>query len=278
MVLDGEGRPVCTEMLAGNTADMTVLPPVVDRLRDRFGIGRVCVVADRGTISAGSNWLSRAARSTGRYGFARLTRNWRSAGWMLDYPDIVRDPLALLRDIYGRFGWSLEETAMKSMPSWQLKQAGKRRAEFRHRYDLQDFGLTPEIVETHSPPARTSSLPSAFGDRACSRTASPPSTPKRSCRASRANRAVSDGCTTPKCFVRSIRGDGSAAGRAVSAGPAGVGPSRTRRRERPGAQTFPRGHFRIPAGQTGRDAENGAHMENGAHILSVSYSETGKQG
>ena len=52
VVLDGEGRPVCTEMLAGNTADMTVLLPVVDRLRARFGIGRVCVVADQGMISA----------------------------------------------------------------------------------------------------------------------------------------------------------------------------------------------------------------------------------
>ena len=51
VVLDGEGRPVCTEMLAGNSADMTVLLPVVDRLRKRFGIGRVCVVADRGMIS-----------------------------------------------------------------------------------------------------------------------------------------------------------------------------------------------------------------------------------
>ena len=26
--------------------------PVVDRLRDRFGVGRLCVVADRGMISA----------------------------------------------------------------------------------------------------------------------------------------------------------------------------------------------------------------------------------
>ena len=52
VVLDGEGRPVCTEVLAGNSADMTVLLPVVDRLRKRFGIGRVCVVADRGMISA----------------------------------------------------------------------------------------------------------------------------------------------------------------------------------------------------------------------------------
>ena len=52
VVLDAEGRPVCTEMLAGNTADTTVLLPVVDRLRKRFLIGWVCVVADRGMISA----------------------------------------------------------------------------------------------------------------------------------------------------------------------------------------------------------------------------------
>ncbi len=52
VVIDGEGRPICTEMLPGNTADATVLLPVVDRLRARFHIGRVCVVADRGMISA----------------------------------------------------------------------------------------------------------------------------------------------------------------------------------------------------------------------------------
>ena len=51
IVIDGEGRPVCTEMLPGNTADTTVLLPIVDRLRARFEIGRVCVVADRGMIS-----------------------------------------------------------------------------------------------------------------------------------------------------------------------------------------------------------------------------------
>ena len=52
VVIDGEGQRICTEMLPGNTADATVLLPVVDRLRKRFHIGRVCVVADRGMISA----------------------------------------------------------------------------------------------------------------------------------------------------------------------------------------------------------------------------------
>jgi hypothetical protein len=52
LVVDADGRPICTEMVPGNTADVTVLLPVVDRLRTRFGITRACVVADRGMISA----------------------------------------------------------------------------------------------------------------------------------------------------------------------------------------------------------------------------------
>ena len=52
VLLDGDGRPVCTEMWPGNTADTGSLIPVVDRLRKRFAVRRVCVVADRGMISA----------------------------------------------------------------------------------------------------------------------------------------------------------------------------------------------------------------------------------
>ena len=52
LVVDGSGTPICTEMWPGNTADVTVLLPVIDRLRQRFSIGRVCIVADRGMISA----------------------------------------------------------------------------------------------------------------------------------------------------------------------------------------------------------------------------------
>ena len=51
VLLDGDGRPVCSEMWP-DTADVTTLIPVIDRLRRRFAIARVCVVADRGMISA----------------------------------------------------------------------------------------------------------------------------------------------------------------------------------------------------------------------------------
>ena len=52
VLLDGDGRPVCTEMWPGNTADVNSLIPAIDRLQSRFRINRVCVVADRGMISA----------------------------------------------------------------------------------------------------------------------------------------------------------------------------------------------------------------------------------
>ncbi len=51
MVLSGEGRPICCEMWPGNTTDVKTLLPVVKRLRKRFGVEQVCIVADRGMIS-----------------------------------------------------------------------------------------------------------------------------------------------------------------------------------------------------------------------------------
>jgi transposase len=52
VVLDQNGNPVCSELWPGNTADVKSLVPIVERLKRRFGIGTVCIVADRGMISA----------------------------------------------------------------------------------------------------------------------------------------------------------------------------------------------------------------------------------
>jgi hypothetical protein len=53
-VLDGDGRPICCEMWPGNTTDVKTLIPIVDGLYRRFGILKVCIVADRGMISQGT--------------------------------------------------------------------------------------------------------------------------------------------------------------------------------------------------------------------------------
>jgi hypothetical protein len=51
MVLDQTGYPVCAEIWPGNTADVSSLIPVSERLKKRFGVGQICVVADRGMVS-----------------------------------------------------------------------------------------------------------------------------------------------------------------------------------------------------------------------------------
>ena len=51
MVIDGDAIPVCSEMWPGNTTDVTTLDLVAGRLQRRFGVRRVCVVADAGMIS-----------------------------------------------------------------------------------------------------------------------------------------------------------------------------------------------------------------------------------
>ena len=52
LALDVHGWPLCCELWPGNTADVTTLLPVVNRLRQRFRVRRVSIVADRGMISA----------------------------------------------------------------------------------------------------------------------------------------------------------------------------------------------------------------------------------
>ncbi len=53
-IIDDKGKPICCEMWPGNTTDVKTLIPVIDRIRERFGINRVCIVANRGMISVGT--------------------------------------------------------------------------------------------------------------------------------------------------------------------------------------------------------------------------------
>ncbi len=58
------------------------------------------------------------------------------------YVDLINDPLKVVGDIYSRFGWPLEQTAVDEMKAWLSRQADRRRREQRHNYLLEDFGLT----------------------------------------------------------------------------------------------------------------------------------------
>lgn len=51
LLVTGDGIPIAHHVFAGNTADSTTLPGVLADLQDRFGVGGIALVADRGLIS-----------------------------------------------------------------------------------------------------------------------------------------------------------------------------------------------------------------------------------
>jgi transposase len=66
LLCSGDGIPIAHHVFAGDTSDVTTLPEVLEDLVDRFAVGKICVVADRGLISetniddveaAGCEWL-----------------------------------------------------------------------------------------------------------------------------------------------------------------------------------------------------------------------------
>jgi transposase len=65
--LDAEGCPLCCEMWPGNTTDVTTLLPVVERLKKRFRVREVCIVADRGMICEATVQALEAAEPPVRY-------------------------------------------------------------------------------------------------------------------------------------------------------------------------------------------------------------------
>ena len=70
------------------------------------------------------------------------------------YADLVDDPMAVVGDVYARFGWSLEPAAVDEMQQWLTVQEKQRRQEPRHEYRLEDYGLTPEGVNEAFAPYR----------------------------------------------------------------------------------------------------------------------------
>ena len=51
LLCTGDGIPIAHHVFAGNTADVSTLGEVLADLQRRFGVGPICVVADRGLIS-----------------------------------------------------------------------------------------------------------------------------------------------------------------------------------------------------------------------------------
>lgn len=65
MLCDKPGRPVCVEVFSGELHDDETLLSQIAKLKDRFGLGWVVVVSDRGMVTKAKSSCSGRPRSGG---------------------------------------------------------------------------------------------------------------------------------------------------------------------------------------------------------------------
>jgi hypothetical protein len=111
-ILDGRGRPICCELWPGNTTDVTTLIPVVDRLKQRFRIESICIVADRGMISAETIEKLQAADRKIRYLLGARLRSVKEI-----YEDVLSRP-GRYHEVYGLQQTSKDPSPLKVKEVW----------------------------------------------------------------------------------------------------------------------------------------------------------------
>src|SRR5574340_301875 len=112
VVLDGRGRPICCELWPGNTTDVRTLLPVIDRLKQRFHIRSICIVADRGMISAKTIGQLQAAHRDTRYILGARLRAVKEI-----YEEVLGRP-GRYREVYGPKQNSKDPSPLKVKEVW----------------------------------------------------------------------------------------------------------------------------------------------------------------
>lgn len=112
VVLDGCGRPICCELWPGNTADAATLIPVIDRLKQRFHIESICVVADRGMISKQTIARLQAIHHNTRYILGARLRAVKEI-----YEEVLGRP-GRYHEVYGPRQTSKDPSPLKVKEVW----------------------------------------------------------------------------------------------------------------------------------------------------------------
>ena len=84
-------------------------------------------------------WADSADAATG---LRRRQKGVHGRFFDVDYPDLLRDPMAVVRSIYGYFDRELTRDAQEAMRLFIVQQPKDKKGV--HRYSLQQFGLDPE--------------------------------------------------------------------------------------------------------------------------------------
>ena len=62
----------------------------------------------------------------------------------VEYDDLLKDPINLIKDIYSKFSLPLNELTLNQMMNYV--ETGKQEAKIKHNYSLQDYGLDKKEV------------------------------------------------------------------------------------------------------------------------------------
>lgn len=100
----------------------------------------------------GDHWLRKVARLLARAEQARAELGDADRFIDVDYADTMRDAAGELRRVYAHMGREIPRDLDARVDAWLQRNAQHRHG--RHRYDMADFGLTPERIRTALDDAR----------------------------------------------------------------------------------------------------------------------------
>jgi hypothetical protein len=106
----------------------------------RLAAGKSLVFQDR---LIGPELLELAARALGRFAKDRA-RHDQARFYDVEFDDFVKNPLGVVAGVYCRIGEPLSAEAAAAMEAVLAKDDRQR----AHRYDIADFGVTPEQADT----------------------------------------------------------------------------------------------------------------------------------
>lgn len=148
LLLDNNGIPITYELFPGNTMDQSTLTRAVDRLKERYQLEKIVVVADRG-LNSGDNlaFLVREGHDfVISYTLKRASQQLKvlaldSSGWTSTSPDPEAD---------GRLSRFkvLEETLQVKVPAMPASSEEKRKRGRPKQYDMLEIPVKIHLTWT----------------------------------------------------------------------------------------------------------------------------------
>lgn len=145
LLVTGDGIPIAHHVFSGETADVTTLPQVLDDLADRFGVGRICLVADRGLISTEN--LAQVSAHGFDHVLATRLHNTKDVAAVLEAatrPEVAWDPVPGAHSAVADIAWEGERYVV-ALSAQRLGRDTSRTASLLARTEAQLLALEDRV-------------------------------------------------------------------------------------------------------------------------------------